>query len=439
MSITTIEINCVRAVGRELAVGERPDRTNPGGKAAELIRRYKVGAESISLEAETSLPMLRKPRGWGLSMGVWLGDGVPGKFHQRWLVFCITSSDRLENHEKLTLVPSSTLQISGSCVALLHQGGQATIDHFLRGPLEAEGKRIVMVDSAQRPSATTLKELGGCSLIVVVRYLPRPWLKPLARLRAAGHTLAYLMDDDLLDPSVHRLLPPTYRRRLWERVTRLHRRLPRLVDHLWVTSTWLDEKYGHLGVELLPLAPHPDLLTDQPRLQLAYLGTSVHEAEFIWLLPLLESLQKRHRHTHVELFGDLAINRRFRHLPRLRILHPMSWDNYLAETGHGRVDILLTPLLPEPFNAARAAVKVIDAARCGAAGLYSDREPYRSAIQNGVDGLLLDDDQESWLSAIERLISDPEERRRLAAAGQQRALQLSLNPGEKLPHSTQNP
>lgn len=328
-------------------------------------------------------------------------------------------------------MPSATLQISRSGVALLHQGGQSTIDHYLRGPLEAEGERIVLIDSAQRPSAPTLKELASCRLIVVVRYLPHLWLKPLAQLRADGLTLAYLMDDDLLDPSVQKPLPLTYRRRLWDRVTRLHQRLPQLVDHLWVTSAWLAEKYGHLGAELLPLAPHPDLLSVQPRLQLAYLGTSVHEAEFIWLLPLLESLQKRHSHTHVELFGDLTINRRFRHLPRLRILHPMSWDNYLAETGHGRVDILLTPLLPAPFNAARAAVKVIDAARCGAAGLYSDREPYRSVIQDGVDGLLLDDDQESWLSAIARLISDPEERRRLAAAGRQRALQLS--------HGTQHP
>jgi glycosyltransferase involved in cell wall biosynthesis len=32
-------------------------------------------------------------------------------------------------------------------VALLHQGGQSTIDHYLRGPLEAEGERIVLIDN----------------------------------------------------------------------------------------------------------------------------------------------------------------------------------------------------------------------------------------------------------------------------------------------------
>lgn len=310
-------------------------------------------------------------------------------------------------------------------MALLHQGGDSTIDHFLRGPLESAGARILRVDTAVDPDPATLRELTDCRLLVAVRYLPEPWLKPLARLRAGGARLALLLDDHLLDPAAMRQLPRDYRRRLWQRIGRLGPRLPELVDQLWVTSEALAHNYAHLGARRLPLHPHPDLLIERPRLQLAYLGTSVHEAEFAWLLPLLEELQLRHGHTHVELFGDLALNRRFRHLPRLRILHPMRWSNYLAETGAGRIDILLTPLLSSPFNAARSPVKLIDAARSGAAGLYSDRPPYRGFVRDGVDGLLLDDDPTSWLKAIDRLIADPGERLRLAAAARRRALALS--------------
>jgi hypothetical protein len=314
-------------------------------------------------------------------------------------------------------------------VALLHQGAGSTIDHFLRGPLESLGARIVEVDSGRRPDTASLQQLSGCRLLVLVRYLPRPWLAPVQRLRREGSEVAFLMDDDLLDPAVHAELPRVYREQLWRRVTRLHPQLPKLVDRLWVTSPALEQKYGHLGAERLPLRPHPDLLAERPRLQLAYLGTSVHEAEFTWLLPLLETLQQRHTHTHVELFGDHALNRRFRPLPRVRILHPMRWPNYLAETGSGRIDILLTPLLASPFNAARAPVKVIDAARCGAAGLYSDRAPYRGFIRHGLDGLLLDDEPARWLAEIERLINDPGERRRLAEGGRQRALEMVQGPG----------
>jgi len=310
-------------------------------------------------------------------------------------------------------------------VALLHQGAGSTIDHFLRGPLEGLGARIVEIDSAIPPSTAQRAELAGCALVVVVRYLERPWLAPLAALRRSGTPVAFLMDDDLLDPAAQAELPRAYRRRLWQRITQRRRRLPELVDGLWVTSEALAAKYRGLGVERLELRPHPSLLVPRPRLQLAYLGTSAHEAEIRWLFPLLESLQGRHGHTHVELFGDHSVNRLFRSLPRLRILHPMRWENYLAETGDGRIDILLTPLLASPFNAARAPVKLIDAARCGAAGLYSDRPPYRGFVQHGEDGLLLDDAPASWLAAIERLIADPAERQRLAAGARRRARALS--------------
>jgi glycosyltransferase involved in cell wall biosynthesis len=103
----------------------------------------------------------------------------------------------------------------------------------------------------------------------------------------------------------------------------------------------------------------------------------------------------------------------------------MGWSNYLAETGSDRIDLLLSPLLESRFNACRAPVKTIDAARSGAVGLYSNRPPYRGFVRDGIDGLLLEDDHASWLAAIERLIAAPEERQRLAGAGRARALALS--------------
>jgi glycosyltransferase involved in cell wall biosynthesis len=308
---------------------------------------------------------------------------------------------------------------------LLHQGSGSTIDHFLRGPLERDRARIVEIDSGQPPDWGSRQALQTCRSVVVVRYVPRRWISPLERARKNGTSLTYLMDDDLLDPDLMGELPTAYRQRLWDRITRQRQRVPALFDRVWVTSAFLAHKYAHLGAKCLPLLPHPSLLEDRPRLQLAYLGTSVHAQEFAWLRELLAVLQARQPHTHVDLFGDLTINRQFRDLPRIRILHPMAWPSYLAETGRGRVDLLLTPLLPTRFNAAKAAVKVVDAARCGAAGLYSDRPPYRGFIRHGIDGLLLADSHQDWLEAIEGLIDDPSARRRLADGGRERALRLS--------------
>jgi len=324
----------------------------------------------------------------------------------------------------LQVLPGQLTRQRAGAVALLHQGAGSTIDHFLRGPLEERGHTLLELDSSQAPTEGQLAQLAELPLIVVVRYLDAAWVGPLRRLRRGGSLLAYLMDDDLLDPSGLADLPRPYQRRLRQRITRRRRLVPGLFDHIWVTSAVLADRYGHLGAELLPLRPHASLLAERPRLQLAYLGTSVHQAEFQWLLDLLTPLQQRHGHTHIDVFGDLAINRMLRHLPRVRVIQPMGWSNYLAETGPGRIDLLLSPLLASPFNAARAPVKFIDAARCGAAGLYSDREPYRGFVRDGIDGLLLDDRQGVWLERIEALIADPGRRQRLAAACRQRALEL---------------
>jgi len=323
------------------------------------------------------------------------------------------------------------IKLNWAQVALLHQGAGSTIDHFLRLPLEESGRQLVEIDTRQPPDPAMASWLGAMAQVVVVRYLPRNWLGVLAQLRRQGTELIYLMDDDLLDPAAQLDLPAPYRSRLQERITRRRRRVPMLFDALWVTSPVLAERYDHLGARCLPLRPHPKLLQGSPRLQLAYLGTSVHWPEMQFLVPFLQELQRRQNQTHVDVFGDHKVNRLFRDLPRVRIIHPMGWSQYLAETGSHRVDVLLCPLLASPFNAARAPVKFIDAARTGAVGLYSNRQPYRGWIRDGVDGVLVGDDPSDWLQAIEALILETGRRLRLAQACRQRALELAgLGGGE---------
>jgi hypothetical protein len=102
----------------------------------------------------------------------------------------------------------------------------------------------------------------------------------------------------------------------------------------------------------------------------------------------------------------------------------MDWETYRMDTGNRSVDLLLVPLLPSPFNSARAAVKFFDAARLGAVGLYSDRAPYKGFVRDGIDGQLLPDAPEAWLEAIDALLLDQSKRQQLAVDCRKRALQL---------------
>lgn len=126
-------------------------------------------------------------------------------------------------------------------------------------------------------------------------------------------------------------------------------------------------------------------------------------------------------HVHFEVFGAPAVNAALKRLPRVSVLQPMTWPNYLSFTASQRRDLALAPLLPSAFNASRGPTKFYDYARMGAVGLYSDRPAYRGFIEDGVDGLLLDNDPALWVDAILDLVADSAKRAAMASAVMRRA------------------
>ena len=86
----------------------------------------------------------------------------------------------------------------------------------------------------------------------------------------------------------------------------------------------------------------------------------------------------------------------------------MKWDSYNAFLDMQGRDIGLAPQLKHPFNSARSYTKFFDITRCGAAGIYSSSSACAEVINDGVDGLILDMDEESWVDAILKLAGDSE-------------------------------
>lgn len=281
--------------------------------------------------------------------------------------------------------------------------------------LRRQGRAFV-VSSAARPA------LADGDHVVIVRYLTSHWRKAIeaARDRLAG--VAYFMDDDLWDRAAWDGLPPDYQRRLNERALRHRDWVERHCDALWVSSEALARKYAAFAPQLIPLAPDPALLAQVEAIHVAYHGTASHAAEIEWLYPIMAEVLARCPQVHFELFGDGRTCHAFLGLPRVSLLHPMKWPNYLAYTASTRRHIGLSPLLPTPFNAARGAVKFYDFARMGAVGIYSDVAPFAGFVRDGVDGLLLPNDPGRWIDALVALADDPARRATLAAAARARAL-----------------
>lgn len=303
--------------------------------------------------------------------------------------------------------------------AVLHRGAESSLHFFVLSELVKRGYQPRLFDWRSPPPQHAF---DGAEIIVLVRYWPLSWRWWCLLLQAKrqGRRCIYFMDDDLFCRQAFSALPHRYARRLWMLAFCQRARLMRWCDEFWVSSQALVARYTLHRPQLLPLRPVPELRQSSQAVEIAYHGTGCHRAELVWLFPVLAQVLQAFPQTTVELYGDDAIASLYAPLKRVRVHRPLLWEQYRELTALQQLDIWLCPLLNHSFNTCRAPVKYLDAARLGAAGLYSCREPYRSFVHDQEDGLLLADDQSVWIQAITRLIEQPEQRRRLVSGAQHR-------------------
>jgi glycosyltransferase involved in cell wall biosynthesis len=169
----------------------------------------------------------------------------------------------------------------------------------------------------------------------------------------------------------------------------------------------LQQKYPEVCTRLLePLCikGHPEV--DTGHLTYFYHGTASHRCEMVWLVEVVRAVQSKVENAQFEIVGDAWVRRRFRNIPRVRVLHPMAWPDFLAYTSSVRHAVGLAPMLNTHFNRARSHNKLYDITRCGAAGVYSDIGAFRGYIRDGYNGLLSPNDPAAWVERICLLLAD---------------------------------
>jgi glycosyltransferase involved in cell wall biosynthesis len=87
---------------------------------------------------------------------------------------------------------------------------------------------------------------------------------------------------------------------------------------------------------------------------------------------------------------------------------------YARDLAARRPDVLIAPLDASRFSASKIPIKLLESAAVGAAGVYSRVPPYTDHVIDGETGLLVENREEAWEGALERLHADPELRRRIA-------------------------
>ncbi len=108
--------------------------------------------------------------------------------------------------------------------------------------------------------------------------------------------------------------------------------------------------------------------------------------------------------------------------PNIAHMVPMVWSDYRRCMEINRFHISIAPAASNEFNLSRSLSRVLDNAVWGAAGLYSNQEPYSQTVADGSDGLLVGRERGDWTKAISQLVNDRRLARNLALQGQNLAL-----------------
>jgi hypothetical protein len=169
-----------------------------------------------------------------------------------------------------------------------------------------------------------------------------------------------------------------------------------------------------------PTAAHPQhrqpipgpVPTAGAGVRLAYAsGSRAHEADFRLISTVLASLMDQHRRLELHVLGYLQLPKILTaYSSRIR-QHPFQCtERYFFTLA--RMDIAVVPLLPNPFNETKSAVRFLEASVLALPTVASAVGDYRHLIRHGETGFLARDPGD-WQGLINALICSPDLRKRI--------------------------
>jgi len=261
------------------------------------------------------------------------------------------------------------------------------------------------VDSRYCDSGIPPPEQG--TFAVIVRHAEPVWLRFLLQHQSRLSGVAFLMDDDIPGAWRCRDVPLRYSVLTSGGYLKMWPLLGKVCDRIWVSTRALQQRYARTPTRVVEPLSLGEKRTAAPTgtRRWAYHGTRIHRREIRWLLPVVEAVQQASPDHAFEIFGSARVVQLFAHIPRVQVLQPRSWPDYLAHCRSSNLALGVAPLLPGRYNAVRSYVKLFDITRCGATGVFSRREPYAPALE-AAGASLVGNDPQLWIAEILRLLND---------------------------------
>ena len=245
--------------------------------------------------------------------------------------------------------------------------------------------------------------------------------------------LVYFLDDAVFEGVRDPTLPLSYRAKLWAVECAAAQRLLPRTDVLVVSTEEVAESLprgllrpGTRVVQLDPWwrEPLPGLghFDDRSPTEIAFLGAGTHTATARFVAETFRLVCAAHPDVRLTVSGNHArLMARMVPPEHLRVLKPVSWQEYRAQVATLRAHIALYPLPDTPFARARSSNKLIEHALVGAAPLYSASWPRSRLAVDANAGLALPLRQALWIETLTGLLASPREQRRLGEGAQRLA------------------
>ena len=224
--------------------------------------------------------------------------------------------------------------------------------------------------------------------------------------RQAGHVVVTFCDDDLLN------LPKTNPTIPW-RKKGLIKTLGKS-DVIWSSSRYILDKYKRYTVgkrtATIDTIVQPEELDgidskeDGGSVSIVYAASQSHSSLFEkYISPIVPRL--------ADEFGDSLSFTFISAHPDVKgvkceYIHGMPLLKYRKFMKERHFDIGVAPLHNDEFSKCKYFNKFLEYTTHGMVGVYSNAEPYTYVVKNGVNGMLADDDPDSWYQALSALIKE---------------------------------
>jgi hypothetical protein len=293
--------------------------------------------------------------------------------------------------------------------------GEIATTQLLERVLQA-GRRFGVVYRKTLLSSLTIADLNPRTVPLFVRCGDRSlrfWIKLLNRAR---HPYLYYLDDNFWEIQGDSPVALYYRDSEVQDTLRLAvSQAHQVLTNSEVLASYLERFTGR--VRVLPPFFDFGLIEGCARpataeIRIGFAGSGTRQPDLELVRPVIQPALDRIPGAVFEFCGVLPAG--VEPGPGVRLFpYVDSYADFIRFQVGRNWAIGLAPLRDTVANRAKTNNKYREYGGCGIAGLYSNIDPYRGSVEHGVTGFLVNDRPESWLSAIEWLAFEAEERRRV--------------------------